>query len=190
MWAIPGPKNIGSGAASQVVKAVTRDWQLSGIWSATTPATYGVTPITPSFQNGAGNQNITGSPDFGGRVRIIGDPCSGCSSDIYKQFNTAAFAPPQVGSVGLESGVDYVRGCFQQQFDLALQRDFHFGEKRRLSFRLDAFNAFNQSHITGRNTTFQVASTTDPTIVNLPFDSSGKLISSRFNGLRGILILG
>ena len=76
-------------------------------------------------------------------------------------------------------GVDYVRGCFQQQFDLALQRDFHFGEKRRLSFRLDAFNAFNQSHITGRNTTFQVASTTDPTIVNLPFDSSGKLISSR-----------
>jgi hypothetical protein len=91
----------------------------------------------------------------------------------------SAFAPPQVGSVGLESGVDYLRGCWQQQFDLALQREFRFGEKARLSFRLDAFNAFNQSHITGRNTTYQVASTTDSTIVNSPFDANGNLLPSR-----------
>lgn len=108
-----------------------------------------------------------------------GNPGSGCSGDIYRQFSTAAFAPPQVGSVGLESGVDYMRGCFYQQFDLAVQREFRFSETRRLSFRLDAFNALNQSHITGRNTTLQVASTTDATIVNLPYDSSGNLISSR-----------
>jgi hypothetical protein len=60
-----------------------------------------------------------------------------------------------------------------------LQREFRLGEGRRLSFRLDAFNAFNQSHITGRNTTMTVASTTDPTIQNLPFDSSGNLIATR-----------
>jgi hypothetical protein len=176
VWSIPGLKKVGSGAAQQVVKSVTSDWQLSGIWAANTPSTY---TVGYSFQNGAGNQNITGSPDFGGRVTVKGAPGSGCSGDIYKQFNTSAFAPPQVGSVGLESGVDYMRGCFYQQFDLALQRDFRFGETRRLSFRLDAFNALNQSHITGRNTTLQVASPTDSTIVNLPFDSSGNLLSSR-----------
>lgn len=176
VWSIPALKNVGSGGVNQVVKAVTRDWQLSGIWSANTGTAY---TVAPSFQNGAGNQNITGSPDYGGRVRVVGNPGSGCSSDIYKQFNTTAFAPPQVGSVGLESGADYLRGCFYQQFDLALQRDFRFREKARLSVRLDAYNAFNQSHITGRNTTYQVASTTDSTIVNLPFDSSGNLLASR-----------
>jgi opacity protein-like surface antigen len=176
VWSIPFLQNTGSSAVKPILKAVTRDWQLSGIWSASTPATY---TINPSFQNGAGNQNITGSPDYGGRVRIVGDPGSGCSGDIYKQFNTSAFAPPQLGSVGLESGVDYLRGCHQQQFDLALQRDFRFGERGRLTFRLDAFNAFNQSHITNRNVTYQVASTTDATIVNLPFDSKGQLLPSR-----------
>jgi Carboxypeptidase regulatory-like domain len=176
VYSIPTVTNAGSGAVRQVLHAVTRDWQLSGIWAANTPSTY---TVGYSFQNGAGNQNITGSPDYGGRVTLKGDPGSGCGSDIYKQFNTSAFAPPQVGSVGLESGVDYMRGCFFQNFDFALQREFRFGETRRLSFRLDAFNAFNQSHITGRNTTLQVASTTDATIVNSPFDASGNLLSSR-----------
>jgi hypothetical protein len=176
VYSIPGLMNVASGGAAHVVKAVTTGWQISGLWAANTPSTY---TVGYSFQNGAGNQNITGSPDFGGRVTVKGAPGSGCTGDIYKQFNTTAFAPPQVGSVGLESGVDYMRGCFYQQFDLAVQRDFRFGETRRLSFRLDAFNALNQSHITGRNTTLQVASPTDATIVNLPFDSSGNLLSSR-----------
>jgi hypothetical protein len=176
VYSIPGLKNVGHGFAQQMVKAATSDWQLSGIWAANTPSTY---TVGVSFQNGAGNQNITGSPDFGGRVRLVGNPGSGCSGDIFRQFSTSAFAPPAVGSVGLESGVDYMRGCFYQQFDLALQREFRLGETRRLSFRIDAFNAFNQSHITGRWTTMNVASTTDPTIMNLPFDSSGNLISSR-----------
>jgi len=177
VWSIPAVKNLGSGTGQKIIKAVTRDWQLSGIWAANTPTAY---QLGYSFQNGAGNQNITGSPDFGGRVRIVGNPGSGCnSSDIYHQFNTAAFLPPAVGSVGLDSGMDYLRGCFQQQFDLALQREFRFGETRRLSFRLDAFNAFNQSHVNGRQTTMTVPSTTDSTIQNLPFDSSGNLIATR-----------
>jgi opacity protein-like surface antigen len=176
VWSLPGVNNLSSGFAQKLVKTITNDWQLSGYWSASTPATY---TVGTSFQNSAGNQNITGSPDFGGRVSVKSDPGSGCSGDIYRQFSTAAFTPPQVGSVGLESGSDYLRGCFQQQFDLALQRNIRIGEGRRLSLRVDAFNAFNQSHINGRNTTMQVASQTDPTIVNLPFDSSGNLVAAR-----------
>jgi opacity protein-like surface antigen len=177
VYSLPALKNF-SGSGGSILKALTRDWQASGIWSAHTPSTY---TVNTSFQNGAGNQNITGSPDFGGRPSIIGNPGSGCNTgDIYHQFNTAAFAPPQVGSVGLESGNDYLRGCFYQQFDLALQRDFRLGgETRRLSFRLDAFNAFNQSHITGVNTNFQVPSLTNSAIQNLPFDANGNLIFTR-----------
>ncbi len=179
---IPALKNVGSGFIQQLVSTITRDWQLSGIWAANTATAY---QLGTSFQNGAGNQQITGSPDYGGRIRVIRDPGSGCNSgDIYRQFNVSAFAPPAVGSVGLESGMDYMRGCFYQQFDLALQRDIRvpkigLGESRRLSFRVDVFNAFNQSHITGQNRTMTVASLTDSTIVNLPYDSTGKLISGR-----------
>jgi hypothetical protein len=136
--------------------------------------------VTYSFQNGTNNQNITGSPNFGGRVRLIGDPGSGCSGNPYKMFNTSAFAAPQVGSVGLESGADYMRGCWQQQFDLALERAFRLGgETRRLSVRIDAYNVFNQSHVNRRNTTMQVASLTDPTITNLPFNPDGSLHPKR-----------
>ena len=120
VWSIPA-LNVGSGFTQQLVKAVTRDWQLSGIWSANTASAY---TVGASFQNGAGNQQITGSPDFGGRIKVIADPGGGCTGDIYRQFNISAFAPPAVGSVGLESGNDYMRGCFYQQWDLALQREF------------------------------------------------------------------
>ena len=125
-------------------------------------------------------QNITGSPNYGGRVRITGDPGSGCSSAIrYRQFNTAAFAGPSVGSVGLESGMDYLRGCFNQTLDLALARVIRLGEARRIEFRIDAFNVPNWADITGRNTTMNVTSPTDSTIKNLPFDADGNLIASR-----------
>ena len=62
---------------------------------------------------------------------------------------------------------------------MAITREFRMGEARRLSFRLDAFNAFNQSHITGRNTTYQVANTTSSAIANNVFDAGGNLLSSR-----------
>ncbi len=171
VWDIPGINN-----SAKLVKWVTNDWRLSGIWTASSPSTY---TIGTSFQSGAGNQNITGSANYGYRTRVIGDPGSGCGSDIYRQFNTGAFAPPLVGSVGLESGADYLRGCFTQSLDLAVQRTIRIGETRRLEFRLDAFNAPNSSYITGRNTTMTVASPTDATISNLPFDTNGNLIATR-----------
>jgi hypothetical protein len=172
VWDIPGIKN-----GARPLKWLSRDWRLSGIWTANTGSAY---TIGTSFQNGAGNQNITGSPNYGYRTRVIGNPGSGCDTEnLYRQFNTGAFAPPLVGSVGLESGQDYLRGCSYQQLDLALTRSIRLGESRRLEFRLDAFNAPNQDHITGRNTNMNVASQTDATITNLPFDTAGNLIATR-----------
>ena len=71
--------------------------------------------------------NITGSPDFAPRIRIVSDPGAGCSSDLYRQFNTAAFQGPLVGSVGLESGNDYLFGCFQSVLDLSIARNIRLG---------------------------------------------------------------
>jgi hypothetical protein len=41
------------------------------------------------------------------------------------------------------------------------------------------FNAFNQSIVTGRNTTMQLASPTDGTVTNLPYDANGNTVVTR-----------
>ena len=60
-------------SAGRVVGAVLNDWSVSGIWSGATGAAYS---LLAAYQNGGGNVNITGSPDYGGRVRIGGEEWS------------------------------------------------------------------------------------------------------------------
>ena len=173
VWDLPDVQ--GGGPAMRIVRYLANDWQLSGVWTAQTGGAY---TVGVSYQSG-GSQNITGSPNYGGRVNILGDPGAGCSSDPYRQLNTAAFAGPNIGSVGLESGPDYVRGCFSSALDLALARNIRLGGNRNLQFRLDMFNAPNSAIITGRNTTMQLVSPINNTQVNLPYDASGNLIATR-----------
>jgi hypothetical protein len=124
--------------------------------------------------------NITGTPDYNGRMVITGDPSSGCSEDSYKQFNSAAFAGPQPGSVGLESGSDYLRGCFQSTFNFAISRNIRLEHGLGIQLRIDMFNAFNGAAITGRQTTMQLASPAAAgSATNLPYDSAGNLIVTR-----------
>ena len=49
-----------------------------------------------------------------------------------------------------------------------------------MQLRADIFNLLNQSVVTARNTSMQLANPNDPvTIVNLPFDASGNAIPAR-----------
>jgi hypothetical protein len=163
--------------ALQAILLVVNDWQLSGIWLGTSGTAY---TVSQQYQTGNANVNLTGSPDFAPRIRIVGDPGNGCSSDIYRQFNTAAFQGPLVGSVGLESGNDYLHGCFSSVLDLSIARNIRLGGNRTLQLRVDMFNAPNAAGITGRNTTLQLSSVADPvTPLNLPFDANGNLLPNR-----------
>ncbi len=174
------------GTALKVTGWIVNDWQLSGVWTGstdgTTPTTTGAGAysIGYTYTAGGGNVNITGSPDYGGRVRIVGDPGSGCSDNPYKQFNTAAFQGPLTNSNGLESGAGYMKGCFQSLLDLAIARNIHVGGSRNLQLRVEMFNAPNSAIVINRNSTMTLASPTDPvTITNLPYDADGNLIDSR-----------
>jgi Carboxypeptidase regulatory-like domain len=175
IWDLPDVKS--EQTVLRTIGWLVNDWQLSGIWTATTSAPY---QIAFSYQSGGSNVNLTGSPDYAARVRVVGDPGSGCSDDIYRQFNTAAFQGPLVGSLGLESGNNYVKGCFQSVLDLSIARNVRLPKGRLIQLRVEMFNAPNAAIITGRNTTMNLSNPTDPvTITNLPFDSSGNLITSR-----------
>ena len=49
----------------KVVGAILNDWRLAGVLTAGSGETY---DLGYSYQNNGGNQNLTGSPDFGARI--------------------------------------------------------------------------------------------------------------------------
>jgi hypothetical protein len=177
VWDLPDLQGRTS-ALGRLAEVVLNDWQLSGVWSARTGAPY---TVGFSYQNGGGSINLTGSPHYGARIRVVGDPGSGCSDDVYRQFNVAAFQGPVAPSVGLESGNQYLRGCFQNALDLSVARNVTLGGGRTIQLRVDVFNAPNAAGITGRSTTINLNSPSDPvTATNLPYDPvTGELVPAR-----------
>jgi hypothetical protein len=175
VWDLPDLKS--STPSLKALGLVINDWQLSGVWTGITGTAYNV---TYAYASGGGNVNITGSNDYAGRVRIVGDTGSGCSDDIYRQFSAAAFNGPLTNSDGLESPAGYLRGCFQSQLDLTIARNIRLGGARNLQLRVDMFNAPNQAIPLTRNSSMTLASPADPvTITNLPYDSTGAILASR-----------
>ena len=115
------------------------------------------------------------------------DPGSGWSSDPYKQINTACFAPPQPGSDGAESARFFLWAPPIDNLDMSLSKIFPVGKRVKLEVRLDAFNALNHTQFTGVNSTVNFASLTNPTITNLPYDSSGNLVRNNgFGSINGV----
>ena len=177
VWDLPDVH--GESTAVRALALIVNDWQWSGVWTASTANPY---TVGFNYQSGGSSVNLTGSPDYGARIRILGDPGQGCSSDIYRQFETAAFVGPLVGSVGLESGADYLRGCFSQVWDMAIARNIRLPGSRTIQLRADLFNAFNRAGITGRNTTLQLNTPADPvTNVQPAFDPVTGLLNDGVN---------
>jgi hypothetical protein len=149
-------------------RLITDGWQLSGVTQAVTGS-----PFTPGFSiSGAGNQNITGSNTEGARIGVV----AGCdpythSSDPFNRLNPACFFAPSPGSVGLESGINFLNAPGLWNFDMAIQKEFAPKEgKIRIQLRLDAFNAFNHTNFTGYNSTlnFNAYTTTNGVVTGLP----------------------
>jgi len=154
----------------RVLQYIVNDWQLAGVESLGSSAPY---DISYSYNSSGSNVNLTGSPSYAARVRIVGDPGKGCSSNQYAQFNVAAFAGPQPGSVGLESGRNYLSGCPDHTLDLAVSRNIRLGGGRLVQFRLDMFNALNTVIYNSRQTQLQLNSPTNPTVRNAQFLADG-----------------
>ncbi|MEO7190739.1 MAG: carboxypeptidase regulatory-like domain-containing protein [Vicinamibacterales bacterium] len=150
-------------------------WQLSGVFRYDSGAPY---DVTYSYETGGG-ASLTGSPDYTARVLVTGDPGSGCSSDQYQQFNTAAFSGPLPGSNGLESGRNLLRGCGDHRVDVSVRRSVKFLFHRQLELRLDIFNALNSVIFNGRSATLQLTAPAQQTILNAQYLADGRLAPDR-----------
>ncbi len=130
------------------------DWQLSGIYHYVTgqPYNVGINVSGISAYTLTGTQNVEGA-----RIVLLKNPGSGHSSDPYHMFDTTAFALPKPGSVGFESGRNFLYRSPINSLDLSLAKRFRFKERAELRFQIDAFNAFNHTQFNNVNATFNGA---------------------------------
>jgi len=122
-------------------------WNISGITTAISGA-----PFTPGFSTTNG-LDITGSPNEGARIDVVGDPFKNVPAGLY--FNPAAFSRPAVGTIG-NAGTNIIYGPGYVNYDLTLAKTIPIGlsEKRAIKLKLEAFNAFNHTQFSGINTGF------------------------------------
>jgi hypothetical protein len=159
------------GVDNKLTRAIFDGWQISGITRFQSGSPFSVGLNIPNI----GSQNITGSNTEPARVRLIGDPLQGISDDPLRRLNPAAFAPPAVGSIGLDSPVNYLTTPGINNWDMTLQKTFSIKESVRLQLRADAFNVFNHTQFSGINSTINFTSLTNSTPTNLPFNADGAL---------------
>lgn len=89
-----------------------------------------------------------------------------------------------MGSIGLESGRNYLNRNALNNMDLSIEKGFGLGGRRRLAFRVDAFNALNHTQFDAVANNIQFASLANLTPVNLPYNDAGELI--RTNGFGAV----
>lgn len=176
-WVYEIPK----ATSNRLLGSLINDWQISGIYRYQTGAPYNVGVSIP----GLSGYGVTGTQQIeGGRAVIIGAPGTGTSSDPYRQFNVAAFTAPGLGSLGLESGRNFLYRSPINSWDLSLSKEFKITEQVKFELRLDAFNALNHTQFDGVNSTLNVTSLTNLTPTNLVFDAAGNTVNK--NGFGSI----
>jgi hypothetical protein len=176
-------------AGNRFTHAITNGWQLSGVTQFATGA-----PFTPTFTiSGVSSQNITGNIPAGnpapGAAAYVYEGArigyvKGCdpythSSDPWNRLNSACFFAPQPGSLGLESGVNWLYAPGLINFDMSLQKEFRIKERLHLQFRVDAFNIFNHPNFPTLNTTLNFTGTypNNLTVANNPYNSASQLVN-------------
>jgi hypothetical protein len=62
-------------------------------------------------------------------------------------------------------------------FEMAVQKMIPFTERAHLELKAEAFNIFNHTQFSGLNSTINFSGLTNPTVTNLPYNSSGALVN-------------
>jgi hypothetical protein len=147
VWPLPfgQGRSIGSNL-SPVADAFIGGWEFSGIFKASSGS-----PLTPTIStdnSGFGRRND--------RPDIIGDPKLDDPHPTLGWFNKAAFALPPRGSTG-NAGKGSLIGPGYVGTDFSLLKRFSVRESQSLQFRLEVFNALNQSNFFAPTVTFDSA---------------------------------
>jgi hypothetical protein len=130
-----------------VGKQILSGWQLNGISTARTGKSLNVTSGIDTNVDGLSNDR----PDVVGDWRLDSGRSRG--EQLAKFFNTAAFAKPAAGVLYGNAGRNVLVGPNAVSFNVSASKDYRIGEgRKRLQFRTDFFNIFNQVNLGNPNT--------------------------------------
>ncbi|MBK7931348.1 MAG: carboxypeptidase regulatory-like domain-containing protein [Bryobacterales bacterium] len=140
---------------------VVNDWQVSGIYTASTgaPAGIGFSTVNPV--------DITGSPTEGARIVLTGEPSLGSGERTFSRwFNTSVAALPAVGTIGNAARTN-IRLPGINNWDLTAYKNFRFKERFATQLRAEFYNAFNHTQYSNVDTTAR-------------FDAQGRQVNTQF----------
>jgi Carboxypeptidase regulatory-like domain len=137
--------NLPAPSAGSFASGALRDWSLDAIFRARTAA-----PVNVIVRSEAIGKDLIlelQRPDL-----IPGVPLYIEDKTVAggRRINRAAFVAPQEVRQGT-LGYNALRGFGLAQLDLALRRQFSFGERFQLQFRAEAFNVFNHANFGNPN---------------------------------------
>ncbi|MGH9406160.1 MAG: carboxypeptidase regulatory-like domain-containing protein [Terriglobia bacterium] len=132
-------------------------WELAGVttYESGTPLTIGLT---------GSNHGLASRPNVNGQRLVLGS--------IPEWFDTAIYSVPAPGFFG-NSGRNVIRGPALGEWDISLYKQFAFSERAHLQLRIESFNAFNHTNLSGVSTSLgsgsfgQVTSALSPRIFQL-----------------------
>ncbi len=157
LWDVPAPRST-----NQVIRAVAGGWQLSGITSfiSGAPVSVGFTTTTAL--------DITGSPTDLPRIVVTQNPILPKGERTFdRNFNTAAFALPAVGTYG-NAPRTVIRGPGVNNWDAAVFKNLPVVKEHfKLQLRAELYNVFNHTQFTAWDTTAR-------------FDPAGNQVNSAF----------
>ena len=150
-WDVPNGSRLFD---SWLTRGLLDGWQFSGDTALVSGDWSGVNNLTTTD-----NFDFTGS-DIGARVNVSGDPlCTSGNCDVTpgsggSYFNLSAFSRPSRGEIG-SAPVTFFRMPKIVLSNMSIFKNFQLGGGRRLQFRWEAYNVFNQVNWSELNRTPQ-----------------------------------
>jgi carboxypeptidase family protein len=135
-----------------VLKSALGGWQISGATFMRSGTPFSITRTTDIAGVGEGSNgqpmDLAGDINANTNGKFSGGVVSGVATDQNFWFNPAAFADPAAGKFG-NAPRNLIRNPGDQQWDIALFKNFALGGTRRVQFRTEVFNFLNHPNLSG-----------------------------------------
>ncbi len=154
--------------SDRLLQAIVGNWQGSGIFTASSGSPLNITDGVDASLTGVGADRPVEISDPFKAGTVASNPYPGCQITVGNSvtvngkkiagiaptavralqdwYNPCAFVAAPLGSYGT-LGRNALQGPGNWNFDAAIWRTFPFGERFKLDFRAEAFNAFNHNRI-------------------------------------------
>ncbi len=155
IYDLPFWRNGGS-----VLKSALGGWQISGATFARTGTPFSITRTNDIAGVGEGSNgqpmDVVGDINANANGQFSGGVNNSVAADQNFWFNAAAFANPAAGHFGNERR-NQIYGPGDQQWDIALFKNFSLGGTKKVQFRTEIFNFPNHPNLSGPETDFTKA---------------------------------